>query len=63
MVRTVMTVALVVTAAVLGLEVVHYRRAVLACNADDKRAWQAVAGYRERDESPALHAARPARPK
>jgi hypothetical protein len=40
--RTVLEVGLAVMVLVLGLEVVHYRNAVIECNIDDKRAWQTV---------------------
>jgi hypothetical protein len=40
--RTLFEVSLGVIAIVLGLEVVHYRNAVLECNVDRKRAWQTV---------------------
>jgi hypothetical protein len=54
--RTVFEVGLAVIAIVLGLEVVHYRNAVVECNIDDKRAWQTVLQMRrsaEALESPA----------
>jgi hypothetical protein len=54
--RTVFEVALSVMVLVLGLEVVHYRNAVLECNIDDKRAWQTVLQMRrsaEAQQSPA----------
>jgi hypothetical protein len=49
--RTVFEVALTVTVLVLGLEVVHYRNAVVECNVDDKRAWQTVLQMRRSAET------------
>lgn len=48
--RTVFEVALAAMVIVLGLEVVHYRNAVLDCNVDRKRAWGTVVELRERNK-------------
>jgi hypothetical protein len=42
--------ALVILTVVLGLEVVHYREAVLAANVDRKRAWDTVVTMRRNCE-------------
>ena len=53
--RTVFETALVLMVLVLGLEVVHYRNAVLDANVDRKTAWRTVVELRRRCE-PAGHA-------
>jgi hypothetical protein len=62
--RTVFETALVLMVLVLGLEVVHYRNAVLEANVDRKTAWRTVVELRRRCEpagqSGASHAAVPA---
>lgn len=50
--RTVFEVALVMMVVVLGLEVVHYRDAVLEANVDRKRAWAIVVELREKNRPP-----------
>ena len=50
--RTVFEVALVMMVIVLGLEVIHYRNAVLEANVDRKRAWATVVELRERNKPP-----------
>ena len=49
--RTVFETALVMIALVLGLEVVHYRNAVLEANVDRKTAWRTVVDLRRRCEA------------
>ena len=49
--RLLFEVGLVVAVLVLGLEAVHYRNAVIACNIDDKRAWKTVVELRSQLES------------
>jgi hypothetical protein len=51
--RTVFETALVMAVLVLGLEVVHYRNAVLEANVDRNRAWKTVIDLRHKCESPA----------
>ena len=62
--RTVFETALVLMVLVLGLEVVHYRNAVLEANVDRKTAWRTVVELRRKCEpagqSGASHAAVPA---
>ena len=62
--RTVFETALVLMVLVLGLEVVHYRNAVLEANVDRKTAWRTVVELRRKCEPPvnagASHAAVPA---
>ena len=53
--RTVFETALVLMVLVLGLEVVHYRNAVLEANVDRKTAWRTVVELRRKCE-PAGHA-------
>ena len=65
--RTVFETALVLMVLVLGLEVVHYRNAVLEANVDRKTAWHTVVELRRKCEPAgqggASHAAvPPARP-
>jgi hypothetical protein len=64
--RTVLETALVLMVLVLGLEVVHYRNAVLEANVDRKTAWRTVVELRRKCELPrqdgASHAAVPAGP-
>ena len=50
--RTVFETALVMMVLVLGLEVVHYRNAVLEANVDRKVAWRTVVELRHRCEGP-----------
>jgi hypothetical protein len=45
--RMVFETAMVVVALMLGLEVVHYRNAVLESNVDRERAWRTVVQLRE----------------
>jgi hypothetical protein len=45
--RMVFETAVVVVALMLGLEVVHYRNAVLESNVDRERAWRTVVQLRE----------------
>jgi hypothetical protein len=40
--RLVLEIAAIVACAVLGLEAVHYRKAVIESNLDRKRAWNTV---------------------
>jgi len=49
--RTVFETALVLMVLVLGLEVVHYRNAVLEANVDRKTAWRTVVDLRRKCES------------
>lgn len=49
--RMMMEVALAVMVLVLGLEVVHYRNAVLDTNLDNKRAWKTVVELRAKAEA------------
>ncbi|MFL5312032.1 MAG: hypothetical protein ACJ79H_16490 [Myxococcales bacterium] len=62
--RTVFETALVLMVLVLGLEVVHYRNAVLDANVDRKTAWRTVVELRRKCElaghGGASHAAVPA---
>ena len=62
--RTVFETALVLMVLVLGLEVVHYRNAVLEANVDRKTAWHTVVELRRKCEPAgqggASHAAVPA---
>jgi hypothetical protein len=51
MIRIVVEIALVVGAFVLGMEAVHYRSAVVACNIENKRAWHIVQGLRDQKEA------------
>ena len=61
--RIAFEVGLVVAVLVFGLEAVHYRNAVLACNIDRKRAWKTVVELREKSEAAsALGGARPGNP-
>ncbi|HYV67130.1 MAG TPA: hypothetical protein VE964_12870 [Myxococcales bacterium] len=53
--RTVFETALVMAVLVLGLEVIHYRNAVLEANVDRDRAWKTVVDLRHKCESPAGH--------
>jgi len=46
--RTVFETALVMLVLVLGLEVVHYRNAVLEANVDRKTAWKTVVELRRK---------------
>jgi hypothetical protein len=48
MTRILIDTALVVLVLVLGLEVLHYRNAVLETNIDRARAWQTVIELRRR---------------
>ena len=48
--RLVFECALFIGILVMGLEAVHYRNAVLACNIDNKRAWKTVVELREQLE-------------
>ena len=48
--RTVFETALVMMVLVLGLEVVHYRNAVLEANVDRKTAWHTVVELRRKCE-------------
>jgi hypothetical protein len=48
--RTVFETALVLMVLVLGLEVVHYRNAVLESNVDRKAAWRTVVELRRKCE-------------
>jgi hypothetical protein len=48
--RTVFETALVMMVLVLGLEVVHYRNAVLEANVDRKNAWHTVVELRRKCE-------------
>jgi hypothetical protein len=48
MTRILVETAMVVLVLVLGLEVLHYRNAVLESNVDRKRAWQTVIELRRR---------------
>ena len=48
--RTVFETALVLMVLVLGLEVVHYRNAVLEANVDRKTAWHTVVELRRKCE-------------
>jgi hypothetical protein len=48
--RTVLETALVMMVLVLGLEVVHYRNAVLEANVDRKTAWRTVVELRRKCE-------------
>ena len=48
--RTVFETALVMMVLVLGLEVVHYRNAVLEANVDRKSAWHTVVELRRKCE-------------
>ncbi|HXN56434.1 MAG TPA: hypothetical protein VN874_09210 [Myxococcales bacterium] len=48
MTRILVDTALVVLVLVLGLEVLHYRNAVLETNIDRARAWQTVIELRRR---------------
>jgi hypothetical protein len=52
MTRTLVDVLLVTLVLILGMEVVHYRNAVLDSNRDRKRAWTTVVELRERCEMP-----------
>ena len=52
--RMLFDTALVILTAVLGLEVVHYREAVLAANVDRKRAWDTVVEMRRNCEAAGL---------
>jgi hypothetical protein len=63
--RTVFETALVMMVLVLGLEVVHYRNAVLEANVDRKVAWRTVVELRRHNCEPperdgASHPLRPA---
>jgi hypothetical protein len=49
--RTVFEVGMVIIALVCGLEVVHYRTAVVECNIENKRAWHIVQGLRDEKEA------------
>jgi hypothetical protein len=61
--RTVFETALVMLVLVLGLEVVHYRNAVLEANVDRKTAWHTVVELRRKCEAAAPNgAAHPAGP-
>jgi hypothetical protein len=51
MIRIVIEIGLVVGAFVLGMEAVHYRSAVVACNQENKRAWHIVQGLRDQKEA------------
>jgi hypothetical protein len=51
MIRIVIEIGLVVGAFVLGMEAVHYRTAVVACNLENKRAWHIVQGLRDEKEA------------
>ncbi|HEX4384508.1 MAG TPA: hypothetical protein VH083_16215 [Myxococcales bacterium] len=51
MIRIVIEIGLVVGAFVLGMEAVHYRSAVVACNVENKRAWHIVQGLRDQKEA------------
>lgn len=48
MTRILIETAMVVLVIVLGLEVLHYRNAVLESNVDRHRAWQTVIELRQR---------------
>ena len=50
--RTVFETALVMMVLVLGLEVVHYRNAVLEANVDRKVAWRTVVELRRHNCEP-----------
>ena len=62
--RTVFETTLVMAVLVLGLEVIHYRNAVLEANVDRKVAWRTVVEFRHKCEIPApesiFHPAAPA---
>ena len=45
--RKVFEIAMIVFTVALGLEVIHYRNAVLEANVDRKRAWKTVVELRE----------------
>jgi hypothetical protein len=51
MFRILIEIGLVVGAFVLGMEAVHYRSAVVACNIENKRAWHIVQGLRDQKEA------------
>lgn len=48
--RMLFDTALVILTVVLGLEVFHYREAVVAANVDRKRAWETVVQMRRNCE-------------
>lgn len=48
--RMVLQTAFVIGALIVGLEAVHYRRALLAANVDRKEAWSTVVDLRHRME-------------
>ena len=48
--RTAFETALVIAVLALGLEVIHYRNAVLEANVDRKRAWKTVVELRQQCE-------------
>ena len=50
--RTVFETALIMAVLVLGLEVIHYRNAVLEANVDRNRAWKTVIDLRHKCDSP-----------
>ena len=50
--RTVFETALIMAVLVLGLEVIHYRNAVLEANVDRNRAWKTVIDLRHKCEAP-----------
>jgi hypothetical protein len=60
--RTVFETALVMMVLVLGLEVVHYRNAVLEANVDRKTAWRTVVELRRKCEAAPDGSAHPADP-
>ena len=55
--RTVFETALIMAVLVLGLEVIHYRNAVLDANVDRNRAWKTVIDLRHKCESASTPAA------